>query len=112
MDNKAEQYVYRLTRDQVETRIAISKGDKEVIKMYKNLFKRPLVAVLHWMIGQSAKCWEEKHEEVIRNLQERGRIQAKIILAYLHKYGPITKKTPMERGKPEAAPKKPEAGQE
>ena len=89
MDNKAAQYVYRVPRDQRRDIIAISNHDKEIVKMYKNLFKRPMIAVIHWMIGQSAKCFEEKHEEIIRNLQERTRIQARIILAYLNKYGPI-----------------------
>ena len=92
MDNRAGQYVYRVPKDQIGTHIAISKGDNEIVKIYKNLFKRPSIVVMHWMIGQSAKCWEEKHEEVIENLQERVRIQAKIIVAYLNKYGPIKEK--------------------
>ncbi len=92
MDNRAGQYVYRVPRDHKRAIIAISDDDKEIVLMYKNIFKRPLIAVIHWMIGQSAKCWEEEHEEVIRNLQERARIQARIILAYLHKYGPIKEK--------------------
>ena len=92
MDNRAGQYVYRVPKDQIGTHIAISKGDNEIIRMYKDVFRRPMIAVLHAMIGQSAKCWEEKHEKVIENLQERVRIQAKIIVAYLNKYGPIKEK--------------------
>ena len=101
-----------MARDQIATHIPVSRGDQQIIRMYKDVFRRPMIAVLHAMVGQSAKCWEEKHDETIRTLNERLRIQARIILAYLNKYGPITEKTPMEQGKPEAAPEEPEAGKE
>ncbi len=111
-DNKGNLYAYRLRKEDIATYVAIGEGDAMILNVYKNAQRRPRVAVLHAMVGQSAKCWEEKHEVVIQSLNERVRVQAKIILAYLHKYGPITEKTPMEQGKPEAAPEKPEAGQE
>ena len=97
--NKGPHYVYQVPRDQIGAHITVSKGDHEIIRMYKDVFRRPMIAVLHAMVGQSAKCWEEKHEKVIENLQERVRIQAKIIVAYLNKYGPITKRDPNGTGK-------------
>lgn len=111
-DNRGAQYVYTVPRDQIGTYVAISEPDKKILHMYKDVFRRPLIHVIHAMVGQSAKCWEEKHGQTIHDLNERTRTRARIILAYLNKYGPITRKTLMEQGKPEAAPEKPEAGQE
>ena len=111
-DNEGPEYVYRVGRDQFRAHIPISGADDKIIHMYKDVFRRPLIHVIHAMIGQSAKCWEEKHEQTIQDLNERTRTQARITLAYLNKYGPITKKTPMEQGRSEAVPEEPEAGQE
>jgi len=55
----------------------------------KNIDKMPLIAVLHHIIGRGAKCREEKHVEVIKELEERLRIATKIAAAYLRKYGKI-----------------------
>jgi hypothetical protein len=44
------------------------------------------------MIGCAAKCWEEKHVQTIKELEEHEETQTRIIVAYLRKYGPIKKK--------------------
>jgi len=52
----------------------------------------PMTSVLHAMIGRSVKCWEENHDDFIINLQEKNRTLAIIVITYLEKYGPISKK--------------------
>ena len=42
-----------------------------------------MTAVLHHMLGRASKCWEEKHDKQIRDLEERVRIQAFIIVKYI-----------------------------
>jgi len=85
-------YVYRMARDQVATRVGISEIDLAILKTYKNIMRVPITAVLHAMIGRSVKCWEENHDDFIIKLQEKNRTLARIVVAYLEKYGPITKK--------------------
>ncbi len=85
-----ESATYALPDKDVATAVMIGKGDRLILKTYKNLLRRPMRAVLHAMIGQSVKCWEEKHDEYIEMLEERQRIQLRIVLAYLRKYGPIS----------------------
>ena len=82
-------YVYKLRREDVATHIPIGKGDHNILIVYKNIDKMPLIAVLHHIIGRGAKCREEKHVEVIKELEERLRIATKIAAAYLQKYGKI-----------------------
>ncbi len=86
------QYVYRLRKDDDFTFIAIGRGDHTLLKVYKNMDRKPMIAVLHDLIGLGAKCREEKHVEEIKDLEERLRIATKIAATYLQKYGPIRRK--------------------
>ena len=87
--SKMPQYVYRLRKDDDFTFIAISRGDRNLLEVYKNIDRKPMLAVLHDLIGLGAKCREEKHVEVIEDLEERLRIATRIATAYLRKYGKI-----------------------
>jgi len=87
--SKIPEYVYRLRREDVSTLIGISRGDHTILKVYKNIDRKPMLAVLHDLIGLGAKCREEKHVEVIEDLEERLRIATRIATAYLRKYGKI-----------------------
>ena len=69
------------------THIHVDEGDKTIIKVYKKLLKTTMTAALHFMIGLATRCFEEKHDQQIRDLKERVRIQAKIIVKYIEKYG-------------------------
>ena len=84
-------YVHRIKRQDTATHICISAGDYDILRAYKGLLNVPLRTVLHYMIGTAAKCWEEKHDETMKSMLERIRVQAKIIVAYIHKYGPVSK---------------------
>jgi hypothetical protein len=48
-----------------------------------------MTAVLHFMIGMAVRCFEAKHDKQIRDLEERVRIQAFIIVKYIEKYGQL-----------------------
>jgi len=77
------QYVYRLRKDDDFTFIAIGRGDHNLLTVYKNMDRKPMRAVLHDLIGLGAKCREEKHVEVTKDLKERLRIATEIGVAYL-----------------------------
>lgn len=55
-DNEGPEYIYRVGRDQFRAHIPISGADHKIIRVYKEVFRRPMIAVLHAMVGQSAKC--------------------------------------------------------
>jgi len=48
-----------------------------------------MTAALHFLLGFGSRCFEEEHDEQIRDLQERVHIQAKIIVKYIEKYGQL-----------------------
>ena len=41
------------------------------------------------MIGCAAKCWEEKHEQTIKESEEHNATLRRIVNAYFSKYGRI-----------------------
>jgi len=82
-------YTYRITPDDVATRVRISTGDLTIIKIYKHLLKKPITTILHEMIGTAGKCWEEKHDSVIKELREKVEELEPIVFAYYAKYGPL-----------------------
>lgn len=82
-------YRYVLTRSGVYRKIGISEGDHTILTVYAHLYGIPRTTLLHEMIGCAAKCWEEKHVQTIKELEERLRIATKIAAAYLRKYGKI-----------------------
>ena len=84
-------YVHRIKRQDLAAEIATSAGDLDILRAYKEHLNLPMRSVLHYMIGTAAKCWEEKHDETMKNMLERIRVQAKIIVAYIHKYGAVSK---------------------
>ena len=55
-DKTGDLNVYSLSHGKIATTIPISHGDLEILQMYKGFFKKPMLAVLHDMIGTSAKC--------------------------------------------------------
>ncbi len=67
--------------------IHIDKSDNIILKVYKGTLKTTMTAALHFLIGIGARCFEEKHDQEIRDLQERVYIQATIIVKYIEKYG-------------------------
>jgi len=91
-EKREPRYVYTISRDEIASTVHIGKSDLTLLKAYKNIMRMPITAVLHAMIGRSVKCWEEKHDDFIIDLQKKNRTLARIVIVYLEKYGPITKK--------------------
>ncbi len=56
--------------------------------------RKPITTVLHCMIGQSVKCWEERHEFVINTLLNEVLALRHIVGLYRERYGrlPVVKK--------------------
>ena len=82
-------YTYRLKRGQRAGTVAVGYGDLEILRMYKHLLKKPMLAVLHDMIVTAVKCWEEQHDREIKEMKEIIATNEMIIMAYLHKFGRI-----------------------
>ncbi len=109
MENKDIRYVYRLKREDIATVVSIGSGDLHILKAYKGHLNIPIRTVLHHMIGTAAKCWEEKHDTYIQELEKRNRVLDEIVVTYLQKYGKIRPKgleTPVEGAKEEETEEK------
>ena len=83
---------HKVSREDRSTQVYIDKSDHIILKVYKGLLKCSITAALHILLGVGARCFEEKHDQEIRHLQKIVRIQAKIIVAYIEKYGQLRKK--------------------
>jgi len=78
-----------LRKKDYSTCVHVDQGDKTILKVYKSTLNTTMTAVLHFFIGIGARCYEEKHDQEIQDLQERIRIQAVIIVKYIEKYGQL-----------------------
>ena len=90
-DDKPINPPYSLGRTDRKTTLWVDNGDKTILKTYKTALKSTMTAALHFLIGIGARCYEEKHLETIAFQEDRIRSQARIILKYLEKYGPMRK---------------------
>jgi len=68
--------------------------DHKIIRGVSSNKNKPITTVLHCMIGQSMKCWEEQHEFVIENLLDEVIALRHIARLYRERYGklPVVKK--------------------
>ena len=80
-------YVYTLGKENIVTFIPVGHGDPVIIQMYKRLFRKPMRAVLHDMIGTAAKCWEEQHVKQIEIFKLERKILEHKLGQYLRKFG-------------------------
>ena len=87
-----EGYNYRINKDDVGTQLNISKGEHMVLKVYSKQKNKTLTTLLHTFTGLGIKCYEEKHDEKLLELEElREKLRkADFIIALYHrKYGPL-----------------------
>lgn len=85
-------YVYQVPDTTLATTVRISAEDNILVLAYRERHKKPRTTIIHLMIGQATKCWEEKHDAKMRELQElQERVtKAEFIMALYHKkYGPL-----------------------
>ncbi len=88
-------YVFRVTSQGKSRSMRITEGDYTILTVFGNLYKKPRTTILHEMIGTAAKCWEEKHDEQLKELREWKKKTAdfepmeRIIELYKQRYGPL-----------------------
>lgn len=85
-------YVYQVPDTNLGAAVRISAEDDILVLAYRERHKKPRTTIVHLMIGQATKCWEEKHDEKIIELNElREKLRAaELIMALYHKqYGPL-----------------------
>ena len=82
-------YTYGLKRGEVAGRVSIGGGDLEILRMYKHLLKKPMVVVLHDMIVTAVKCWENRHDRNIKEMEEKIATDELIIMEYIKRFGRI-----------------------
>ncbi len=88
-------YVFRVTTQGKSRNMRIAERDYNIITVYRNLYNKPRTTILHEMIGTAAKCWEEKHDEQLKELREWKNktedyeLMARIVELYKQKYGPL-----------------------
>ena len=87
---KRGKYVYRLPRIDVAAQMAISKGDLDILRIYKGILGISMIAVIHEMIGTAARCWEENHPKVINKMAETIAGQKSLLFLYRAKFGRLT----------------------
>jgi len=87
-----EGYNYRINKDDIGTQLNISKGYLIILKTYREQKNKTMTTLLHAFLGLGIKCYEEKHDEKIIELNElREKLRAaELIMALYHKkYGPL-----------------------
>jgi len=84
-----EGFVYQVKRGDTGIRVRISKGDYLILRVYRENKRKPIPTIIHCMIGQAAKCWEEKHTLKIEELESQAALLAHIVKLYYQKYGPL-----------------------
>ena len=72
--------------------VHVDSGDLSILKLYKQELKKPIRTIVHHFIGIAVRCLEDRHDEEIKDLHERVRTQAFIIVKYIEKYGQLRAK--------------------
>ncbi len=83
---------HRIPRTARAATVHVDKGDHTILKVYAKTLKTTLTTALHHLLGVGARCFEENHDQEIKDLEERVRIQAFIIVKYIEKYGQLRAK--------------------
>ena len=78
---------FSLAAKDIHTRMAVNRGDYDIITIYSRRSKKPRTTVLHDMIGQAAVCWEKGHARKIEELQDIITVLAAKLDQYHQKYG-------------------------
>jgi len=87
--NKPEHYVYRLSHANTAALIPISRGDKDILHVYKGLLGISMTSVMHEMIGVAARCWEENHPYVINKMAKQITGMKYLLHLYRGKFGKL-----------------------
>jgi len=85
-------YVYQVPDSNLGAQVRISVEDNILVLAFREAHKKPLSTIIHLMIGQATTCWDEKHDEKMRELEElRLKLLAAehIMALYNQKFGPL-----------------------
>ena len=82
-------YNYRITKEDIGTQLNISKGDLFMLNMYRNHKNKTITTLLHVFVGLGIKCYEEKHDQYIRELEIKLAKANYTLKRYHQRYGPI-----------------------
>ena len=83
-------YVYQVPDKNRAAMVRISVEDDILVLAFREAHKKPRTTIIHLMIGQATQCWDEKHDEKVRELeklQERVTKAEFIMALYYKKYG-------------------------
>jgi len=92
MEKRMPNYRYVLPRNEVFSKVDISKGDYDIINIYHQQFHLPRTTIVHEMIGTAGKCWEESHVQAIEKLKNENKILLNAVDRYQKLYGPLPRK--------------------
>ena len=87
-------YHHHISNTTSQKRLRLDNVDHSIIKCVGANKQKPITTVLHCMIGQSVKCWDERHEFVISALLDEVLELRHIAGLYRERYGrlPVVKK--------------------
>jgi len=80
---------YGLKHGNIATFIPVGQHDLEIIQMYRHIFRKPMLAVLRYTIVTAAKCWEEHHSGIIKEMEEKRSTDERIITEYIKRFARI-----------------------
>ncbi len=87
-------YYHHIEATANKKQLRLDNADHSIINGVSVNKKKPIATVLHCMIGQSVKCWSEKHEFVINTLLDEVISLRHILRLYRERYGrlPVVKR--------------------
>ena len=85
---------HKIPLSDVKANIHVDSGDHSILKVYKRLLNAPMRAVIHSLLGLRSRCFVEKHDQQIKDLEERVETQAFIIVKYIEKYEQLHPSSP------------------
>ena len=77
---------HKIPRKAGKVGVHVDKGDHTILKVYAKTLKTTITAAFHHLLGVGARCFEENHDQEIKDLEERNRFQARIIVMYIRRY--------------------------
>ena len=82
-------YYHHIKDTANQKRLRLDNVDHSIICGVSANKDKPITTVLHCMIGQSVKCWNERHEFVINTLLDEVLSLRHILRLYREKHGKL-----------------------
>ena len=87
-------YYHHIEATANKKQLRLDNVDHSIISSVSGNKNKPITTILHCMIGQSVKCWDEQHEFVINTLLDEVLSLRHIVCLYRERFGrlPVVKK--------------------